>query len=130
MRCRIVGMPVVDTVDVGEQHERVGLHHLGDKSTELIVIGEHQLGNADRVVLVDNGKYVVLKHHRHAGLLVTVLFSWLKVLFHCQYLTNVDAKLTEQVVIQPYELDLSDSRKQLTLLHGVKVMADLQLAAP
>ena len=34
-----------DAVDVRQKNQRVGFHHLGDESGELIVIGEHQLGD-------------------------------------------------------------------------------------
>ena len=44
-----------DAIDVGEQDERVGFHHLGDEARQFIVIGKHQLSDRDGVVLVDDG---------------------------------------------------------------------------
>ena len=52
-------MTIVDAVDIGEQYEGVGVHHLGDQTTELIVIREHQLCDAYRIVLIDDGQHVV-----------------------------------------------------------------------
>ena len=106
---RIVGMPGIDAIDVREQDERVGLHHLCDEAGEFIVIGKHQLGNADGIILIDDGKNVVLEHYGHTGLLITVLFTRLEVLFHSEYLTNVYAELAEQVVVETNEFDLTNS---------------------
>ena len=107
LRLRVVGMSIVDTVDIGEQHEGVGIHHLGDQTTELIVIREHQLCDAYRIVLIDDGQHVVFQHHLHAGTLVLILFARLKILLHRQHLTYMDAELTEQVVVKTDELHLS-----------------------
>ena len=92
-------MTVVDTIYVWKQDKRVGFHHLGYQSRQLVVIGKHQLGHWYGIVLVDDGQHVILEHHRHTGTLVTILLTWFKILFHGQHLTYMDMELTEQVVV-------------------------------
>ena len=112
-------MAGVDAVDVAEQYQCVGLHHLCYQSRQLVVVGEHQLGHADGVVLVDDGQHTVLQHHAHAGLLVAVLLAGLEVLLHGEHLTHVDVVFAEEVVVQADELGLPQGGEQLALLHGV-----------
>ena len=38
-------MTGIDAVDVRQKNQRIGFHHLGDETRELIVISEHQLGD-------------------------------------------------------------------------------------
>ena len=45
---------VVEPVDVGEQHEQVGVHQVGDQRGEPVVVAEADLVGGDRVVLVDD----------------------------------------------------------------------------
>ena len=49
-----------DSVNVREQNQRIGFHHLRDEARQFIVIGEHQLSNTHRVVLIYDRQYVVL----------------------------------------------------------------------
>ena len=44
----------VQAVDVGQQHELVGLHHLGHARGESIIVTEADLGSRHGVVLVDH----------------------------------------------------------------------------
>ena len=50
-RLRIGG---VEAVDVGQQHQLVGLHHLGDPGGQPVVVAEADFGGRDGVVLVDD----------------------------------------------------------------------------
>ena len=53
---RITGRTVVDAVHIALQnHRRVSAHHRGDEARQLVVIGEHQFGDAHRVILVHDG---------------------------------------------------------------------------
>ena len=118
-----------DAVDVRQENQRVGFHHLCDEAGEFIVIGEHQLSDTHSVVLIDDRQYVVLQHHRHTGLLIPVLLTWSEVLLHRQNLTYMDAELTEQVVVEAHEFHLSDSGEQLALFHGVERVVNGQFAS-
>ena len=51
----VIGMGGEDAVNVREKNQRVGFHHLSDEAGELVVIGKHQLGDGDSIVLVDDG---------------------------------------------------------------------------
>ena len=119
-------MPIVDAVNIAEQYQRVCLHHLGDEAAEFVVIGKHQLGDADGVVLIDDRQHVVLKHHGHTSTLVTVLLAWLEVLLHRQHLAHVYVVLTEQVIVETNKFYLTESRVQLSLFHGVQLMLHFQ----
>ena len=48
------GRPVVQGVDVGEQHERVGVHQVRDQGGEPVVVAEPDLVGGHGVVLVDD----------------------------------------------------------------------------
>ena len=119
-----------DAVDVRQQHQRLGLHHHRNETRQLVVIREHQLRDTHRIVLVHDRQYVVLKHHCHAGTLVTILFTGLEVLLHRKHLPDVDAVFTEEVVIESHQFHLPHRREQLPLLHRVKRVIHCQLPAP
>ncbi len=44
----------VEAVDVGEQDQLIGLHHLGDARGQAVIVAEADFGGGDRVVLVDH----------------------------------------------------------------------------
>ena len=54
LRARVVRRSRVEAVDVRQQHEGVGLDHLGDERGEAIVVAETQLSGGHRVVFVEN----------------------------------------------------------------------------
>ncbi len=53
------GIAVVEPLDVGEQHQQVGVHEVGDQRSEPVVVTEADLLGGDRVVLVDH------RYHAH-----------------------------------------------------------------
>ena len=117
---------VVDAVDVAEYDERVAVEHGGHESRQLVVVGEHQFGHADGIVLVDNGYDAVAQHHHHAVALVEIVAARGEALLHGEHLTDVDTPVAEQVVVAVDELYLSDSRKELA---GVDIVELRQLHA-
>ena len=104
---------VEDPVDIGQNQQRRGIHHRGDKPRKFVVIGEHQLGNRYRVILVDDRQYVVCQHRLHAVALVEILAAGRKALFGCQDLPADDSPFVEEVVISVDELHLPDRRIEL-----------------
>ena len=48
------GGAVVQPVDVGQQHQRVGVHEVRDQRREPVVVAEPDLVGGDGVVLVDD----------------------------------------------------------------------------
>ena len=102
------------------------MHHTGHESGELVVVGEHQFGDADSVVFVYYRNDIIFKHYPHASTLVVKLLSRFKILLHGEYLSHMHVVLAEEVVVQTYEFHLSESGEELTLFYCVEVMADLQ----
>ena len=121
---------IVDAVDVAEDDEGVGVHHRGDETGELVVVGEHQFGDAHRVVLVDDGHHAILEHHRHAGTLVEVLAAGGETLFHREHLAYGDMVFAKEVVVEIDELGLTEGGEQLSLGHTVETARHLDLATP
>ena len=99
LRLRVVGLTGEDTVDIAQQDEHVGMHHLGNKSAEFVIISEHKFGDANSVVLVDDWYYIVFEHHCHTSLLVFILLSRVEVFLHSQNLSDVQMMLAEKVVV-------------------------------
>ena len=97
--CRVVGRAVIHSVDIGEYHERLGTDHAGDEAGQFVVVGEHQLGDAHSVVLVDDGQDMALEHDLHAALLVVVFLSLVEILLHGEHLAHGYAVVLEQSVI-------------------------------
>src|SRR5574344_1620722 len=126
LRLRVIGMTGEDTVDIAQKDEHVGIHHLGNKSAEFVIISEHKFGDANGVVLVDDRYHSVLKHYGHTSLLVVILLTRIEVLLHRQNLSDMQMVLAEEVIIQTDELHLTKSREQLPLLHGVEIVIHLQ----
>ena len=52
---------VVQTVDVAEQHQQVGVHQVGDQGGQPVVVAEPDLTGGDRVVLVDDRQHSELE---------------------------------------------------------------------
>ena len=128
LRFGVIGMTGEDTIDVAQQDEHVSLHHLGNQSAEFVVVGEHKLSDAHGVVLVDDRNHPILEHYGHTSLLILILLSRIEVFLHSQNLSDVQMMLTEEVIIKPDELHLTESLEQLTLLHRVEVVIHLQFA--
>ena len=72
---------------------------MGNETAEFVVVGEHKLGDADGVVLIDDGYYSVLEHHGHTSLLVLILLSGIEILLHRQNLSDMQMVLAEKVII-------------------------------
>ena len=54
----------------------------------------------------------------------------MEILLHGEHLSDVDAKLAEQVVVEPYEFHLSDGTVQLALFHAVERVVDSEFTSP
>ena len=128
-RILVFRITCIYAVDIAQQYQRFGVHHACYQSAQFIVIGKHQFSDAHGVVFVDDGYHAVFEHHLHTSLLVVILFAWVKVLTHGEYLSHVQSVFSEQVVVESNELHLSQCREQLSLLHGVQVMFYLHLSS-
>ena len=99
LRCGVGGRAVVDAVDVAQDNERLGVHHGRDEPRELVVVGEHQFGDRDGVVLVDDRQHAVGEHRLHAVALVEVLPPCGEALLGGEHLPADDAVFVEEVVV-------------------------------
>ena len=64
---------VVQTVDVAEQDEQVGVHQVRDQGREAVVVAEPDLAGGDRVVLVDDRQHAELEQLREGLVGVAVV---------------------------------------------------------
>ncbi len=113
------GDTVVDAVDVAQDDERLGVHHRRHEAREFVVVGEHQFGDRDRVVLVDDRDDARREHRLHAVALVEVLAPRGEALLGGEHLPADDAVFVEEVVVAVQQLHLSDGREELARRNGV-----------
>ncbi len=119
LRRGVRGRSVVDAVDVAQDDERLGVHHRGHEAREFVVVGEHQFGDRDGVVLVDDRDDARGEHRLHAVALVEVLAPRGEALLGGEHLPADDAVFVEEVVIAVQQLHLSDGREELARRNGV-----------
>jgi hypothetical protein len=72
-RPEVARVAVVEAVDVGEQHERVGADDVRDERGEPVVVAHPDLGGGDGVVLVDHRKRPELQQPLQGALGVAVV---------------------------------------------------------
>ena len=128
LAARLGGIAVVEAIDAREQDKHFGAHHSGNKAGEFVVVREHQLLDANGVVLVDNGQDAVFQHHLHAGALVLVRALALEVLLCREHLPDVYVVFAKEVVVEAHEFHLPQRREELALLYGVEGMVNVKLA--
>ena len=128
-RTLIFGVAIVESVDVGEDNQRLCVHHSRYQTGELVVVGKHQFSDAHGIVLIDDGHDAALKHHCEAGPLVEVFVACGEVLFHGEHLTDVNVVFTKQIVVEIHEFHLTDGGEQLALFDAVELTLGLKLAA-
>ena len=129
-RLRQRWVAVVNAVDIRQYHKRVHIHHRGDESRQLIVVGKHQLGERHCVVFVDNGDDSIFKHHFHAMFLIEIMPACREAFLQRQHLTARHAVVAEKLIIVIDELHLSNSRKQLAGTDRVKAVDATHLTSP
>ena len=122
LRVGIGGVARVDAVNVAEQDEQVGRHHGGDEAREFVVVGEHQFGDRDGVVLVDDGHHAFLQHHLHTVLLIEVMPARAERLFGGEHLSAGDAVVAEEFVVFVDEFGLAYGGVELALIDGVETI--------
>ena len=119
LRRGVGGRAVVDAVDVAQDNQRFGLHHGRHESRKFVVVGEHQLGDRDGVVLVDDWDHAVGEHDLHAVALVEILPPCGEALLGGEHLPADDAVFVEEVVVAVQQLHLTYGREELAGRYGV-----------
>ncbi len=98
---------------VGEQHEQVGVHEVGDERGEAVVVAEADLVVGDGVVLVHDRDHAELEqaHQRLPG--VQVLTALDEVVRDEQHLRGHETVRREDVVVGAHEAALTDRGERL-----------------
>lgn len=130
LHSRVTGLAGVDAVDVAENGERLAFHHGGYQTGKFIVVGEHEFGERDGVVFVDNGQHVVLQHCRNAVALVEVVSAIGQVFLGGEHLSANDALFRKELHVSTDEFGLSDCRKDLSSGDGIQFFIDVKRVAP
>ena len=107
------GRLVVQTIDVGEQHQAVGLHHMRHQRSEPIVVAEADLVGGHCVVLVDDRQHAELQQPRERPLSVAVVGSANEVLSGEQNLADADVVAGELRGVVGQQDPLSDAGRSL-----------------
>ena len=127
--CIRVGVRVggVQAVDVGHQHDQIGVDALGHQRGQRVVVAQRVFLAGDGVVLVDDGDGVQLQKTFQRILQVFAAQLVVEVLPREQHLRDGMVVLAEQPVVGVHQLALADRRSGL-LGGDVAGFVDLQLA--
>ena len=120
----LLALHVEEAVDVGEDDVGVDLHHGGDEAGELVVVGEHELGDGHGVVLVDDGHDLLLEQGPEAGAHVEVVLPVAEVPFGDEDLGGEQVVPLEAVAVGVDQADLSRGGQHLAGLHVREVAGD------
>ena len=104
---------VVDAVDVGEQHQRVGAGDVRDQRGEPVVVAEPDLLGGDRVVLVDDRQHAEGQQPLDGLLGVAVVAAAGEVVGGQQHLADGDAVPGERVGVGLHQPQLPDAGRGL-----------------
>ena len=91
----LAGRPVVEPVDVREEHERIGVHEVRHQGGEAIVVTQANLIGGDGVVLVDDGHHAHLDESLECALGVAVVRAARHVIGGEQHLADGDVACPE-----------------------------------
>ena len=95
----ITGTAIIESVDIAQQNQRVGMHKACYESGELIVIGEHQLGDAHGIVLIDYRKNSVREHHFHTSAHILAMLLRVEIGLLRQHLSYGDMVLAKEIIV-------------------------------
>ncbi len=103
----------VEAVDVGEQHERVGLHEVGDQRGEAIVVAEADLVGGDGVVLVHDRNDAEREQPLEGAVGVAVMAAAVQVVSREQHLADPEPVPREGHRVPLGEQQLADAGSRL-----------------
>ena len=85
----------VEAVHVSQQHEGVGLDHLGDERGKAIIVAETQLAGGHRVVFVENRDNAEAEESRQRGAHVRIVIAAHNVVRGQQHLGGIEVMRLE-----------------------------------
>ena len=95
----IAGTAIIESVDIAQQDQRVGMHKACYESGEFIVVCKHQLGDTHCVVLVDYRKNSVREHHFHTSAHILAMLLRVEIGLLRQHLPYRDMVLAKEVIV-------------------------------
>ena len=95
LRARMVRRSRVEAVDVRQQHEGVGLDHLGNERGKTIVIAETQLAGGHRIVFVENRDNTEPEESRQRRAHVRVVVAAHDIVGRQQHLSGIEVMCLE-----------------------------------
>ncbi len=117
----------IETVDVGEQHQRVGADHLRDARRQTVVVAEADLGRRDRIVLVDHRHRAEREQLLDRGARVQVTAALFGVVGREQNLRDADVVARERFEIRVREADLPGCRRGLFLFEPQRASDETEM---
>ena len=120
---------VVESVDVGEQHEQVRARHGGDARGQPVVVAVADFVGGDRVVLVDHGHCAPFQQLVDGGARIEIAPALLGVLQRDQHLPGGDAVTAEHLRPGARERDLADGGRGLAVLELERARRQLEHGA-
>ena len=123
------GVRGVEAVDVREQDQLVGLHHLGDPRGQAVVVAETDLRGRHCVVLVDHRDAAEAEQGVQCGAGVEVAAAVLGVVERQQQLGRGEALGGERLAPGLGQADLADGGGGLLLLQAEAVLVQAERTA-
>ena len=118
---------VEQALDVGEQHEQVGVDERRDHRRELVVVAELDLLDRDRVVLVDDRHRAALEQRGERVARVVGAGAIGEVGVGEQHLRDRDADLAERVLVALHEHALARGGRGLEPGHVLRARLEPEL---
>ena len=112
-RAGLARIAVVQAVDVGQQHQQIGVHQVAGQRGQPVVVAEADLGGGDGVVLVHDRDDAELEQPGEGPVRVAVVAAPGHVVDGQQHLPDPQAVRRERVAVAGHQQALADRRGRL-----------------
>jgi len=121
------GIAVEEPVDVGENHQQVGFHEVGDQGREVVVVAEADLVDDHRVVFVDDRDDAVFEegHQGVAGVEVAPAVG--QIVAGEEDLAGGESMGAQSLLVGPHQPALADGRRCLLEGDGAGAADDAEI---
>ena len=120
----------IEPVDIGEQHQAVGLDHGGDAGAQPVVVAVADLRRGDGIVLVDDGHRAHLQQGGDRGARVEIVAALLGDVGRDENLPGHHAIVRQRRFPGAAQCDLADAGGGLALLQRQRRPVELQDTPP
>lgn len=125
----LAGVGRVEAIAIGEENEEIGIDEIGDERRELIVIADANFVDSGDIVLVDNGKNVIIEAVEERGAGVEVTLAVAEILAGEKGLSDWNGERLEGLIPELHKESLADSGEDLFARNVFGVWSDLEAAA-